>query len=147
MFIKKVNVLLHLDLSTLFYLGLIIIDWLAELNRYRFLAKASQFLHFFCFFKCLSDIFVLSLACEVDQNLQVSGEVVIHDVGWIESVPSVIEEHFWFENSFSNESLYFLDFLDVSIVPDIKSVIVVVEIIWIVRTDLLGPLIILISFS
>lgn len=73
--------------------------------------------------------------------------MVIHDIGWIESVPSVIEEHFGFENSFSNESLDFIDFLDVSIMSDIKSVIIVVEIIWIVRTDLLGPLIILIGFS
>lgn len=71
----------------------------------------------------------------------VDSKMMIHDVRGIESIPSVVDKHFRFDDTFLNEFLNLLDFLNVPVMPVVKCVVVIMEIIGIKLPDFLSSLI------
>jgi hypothetical protein len=73
--------------------------------------------------------------------------MMIHNIGGIECIPSVIDKHFRFNDTFFDKLLYFSDFFNVPVMSVVKSVVVVMEVIGIKCFDLLSPLIGFVSFT
>ena len=73
--------------------------------------------------------------------------MMIHDIGGIEDIPSVIHQHIRFEDTFFDQLLDFPDFLDVPFMSVVKGVIVVMEVIGVEWFELLSALIGFIGFT
>jgi hypothetical protein len=73
--------------------------------------------------------------------------MMVHDIGGIECVPSVIDKHFRFNDAFFDKLLDFSDFFNVPVMSVVKSVVVVMEVIGIKFFELLSALIRFIGFT
>jgi hypothetical protein len=72
---------------------------------------------------------------------------MIHDIRGIKGIPRVIDEHIRFKDTFLNKLLNFANFINVPIMPEVKGIVIVVEVIGIKRPELLRSLIRLVGFT
>ena len=72
---------------------------------------------------------------------------MVHNIGRIECIPGVINQHIRFNDTFFDQLLNFPDFLDIPVMPVVKSVIVVMKVIRVEWFELLSPLISLIGLT
>jgi hypothetical protein len=72
---------------------------------------------------------------------------MIHDIRGIKGIPGVIDEHITFKDTFLNKLLNFANFINVPIMPEVKGIVIVVEVIGIKWPELLRSLIRLVGFT
>ena len=66
---------------------------------------------------------------------------MIHDIRGIEGIPCVIDQHIRFKSSFVNKLLNLSDLINVPIMPVVKGIVIVVEVIGIECPELLSALV------
>jgi hypothetical protein len=66
---------------------------------------------------------------------------MIDDIRGIEGIPCVIDQHIRFKNSFLNKLLNLSDLINIPIMPVVKGIVIVVEVIGIECPELLRALV------